>query len=148
MDRLHETGRIGFVASLTEMIEDYPLVTTPDRTCPPFDDWTCRKVLSARKLQIGPSVNWKKFLGYDASMALDPDAQPGERLMDPPVIAGDVAYFTTYTPDAIHPCDPGIIRLYGTTFDEGDPEGDCATLAARLSNPEDPGSLLLFRTVP
>lgn len=137
--------RRDFVVSLTESVEDYPLAVEPTRTCSPWDDSTCRKIYPSLGRQIGASVNWKKFLGYDADLNLEQDALPCERMMGPPVIFSSVAYFTTFTPDDDVPCSPGIGRLYGAAFDRHD--ADCADLVPLLPDPDDPAGYVLSEQV-
>jgi len=136
MDHLDNTTQISFVASLQESIEQYPLSPEPDRTCSPWNDAVCRKVHAGRGMQVGPTVLWKKFLGYDASWNLEAGALPGERLMGAPVIFGSGAYFTTFAPSLDNPCLAGIGRLYGVAFDRHD--ATCQDLVGILPDPNDP----------
>jgi len=136
MDHLDDTTQISFVASLQESIEQWPLTPVPDRTCSPWNDDVCRKVHAGRGMQVGPTVLWKKFLGYDASWNLEPGSLPGERLMGAPVIFGSGAYFTTFTPSLDNPCLAGIGRIYGAVFDRHD--ATCQDLVGLLPDPNDP----------
>lgn len=139
--------RRDFVVSLLESVEDYPLAIEPLRTCSPWNDSACRKIFAAKARQIGPSVIWKKFLGYTSSLILESGAKPCERMMGPPVIFSSVAYFTTFTPDLDVPCSPGIGKLYGTAFDRHDETANCATLLPRLPDPNDPTGYVLSERI-
>ncbi len=148
-----QAQRRDFVAAVLESLEAYPPAdaSEPLRTCSPWKDSACRKPASdvSKHLQIGPSVLWKKFLGYDTNMALETNALPCERMMGPPVIYSSVAYFTTFTPDKDVPCSPGTGKLYGTAFDRHDESitGGCDVLLPRLPDPTDPTAYVLSEQV-
>jgi len=136
MDHLDDTTQVSFVASLQESVEQWPLSPAPDRTCAPWNDEVCRKVYASRGMQVGPTVLWKKFLGRDSSLNLEPGALPGERLMGSPVVYGGGAYFTTFAPSLDNPCLAGVGRLYGVAFDRHD--ATCQDLVGLLPDPNNP----------
>jgi type IV pilus assembly protein PilY1 len=136
MDALSSTSPKAFVASLTEVVEPYPLAQIPDRTCSPWTDTLCRKIYVTQGKQVGPLVNWKYFFGYNSGLDLIAGEKPGERMMGPPVIFSNAAYFTTFTPNPDSPCEPGIGKGYGVSFVNNG--GDCQTFDPRLPSASDP----------
>jgi Tfp pilus tip-associated adhesin PilY1 len=150
-----------FVVSLAETIEPY--TGRPGAACSPWSDQACRMAYTAASTdpdaapsqptwQVGPTLLWKKFLGFMGNMQPEHDPElpelpdlECERMMGQPVIFSSVAYFTTFTPNPETSCSAGIGRLYGAAFDSH--RDNCSQMVPKLNSSQDPTKMVVTELI-